>query len=120
MTTTPPEMGMLIYKAIYQTADITDPFKEIKQQCTAHLMARYDEFKKQIVTSEDPLYTALKFSCLGNAIDFGANPDFDITKDSKTMKLAEKFDGKWEEGYYAEKDKGWPVFYGDDGTERYL
>ena len=81
MTTTPPEMGMLIYKAIYQTADIDDPFKEIKQQCTAQLMSRYAEFKEQIVDSKDPLYTALKFSCLGNAIDFGANPDFDITKD---------------------------------------
>jgi uncharacterized protein with ATP-grasp and redox domains len=85
MTTTPPEMGMIIYKAIYQTADIADPFKEIKQQCTTQLMSRYDEFKKQIVTSEDPLYTALKFSCFGNAIDFGANPNFDIAKDLENL-----------------------------------
>ncbi|MGB3479052.1 MAG: ARMT1-like domain-containing protein [bacterium] len=85
MTTTPPEMGMLIYKAIYQTADIDDPFKQIKQQCTAQLMSRYAEFKEQIVDSEDPLYTALKFACLGNAIDFGANPNFDITKDLEDL-----------------------------------
>lgn len=85
MTTTPPEMGMLIYKAIYQSADIDDPFKEIKEQCTAQLMSRYAEFKEQIVTSDDPLYTALKFSCLSNAIDFGANPNFDIAKDLEDL-----------------------------------
>lgn len=85
MSTTPPEIGMMVYKAIYQTADVDDPFKEIKEQCTAQLMSRYAEFKKQITRSKNPLYTALKFACFGNAIDFGANPDFDITQDLEDL-----------------------------------
>ena len=85
MNTTPPEIGMMVYKAIYQTADVDDPFKEIKEQCTAQLMSRYAEFKKQITRSKNPLYTALKLACFGNAIDFGANPDFDITQDLEDL-----------------------------------
>jgi uncharacterized protein with ATP-grasp and redox domains len=85
MNTTPPEIGMLVYKAIYNTAEITDPFKDIKDQCTKQLLSRYDLFKNKIRESSDPLYTALKYSCLGNAIDFGANPSFDIDKDLKDL-----------------------------------
>ena len=85
MSTTPPEIGMLVYKAIYSTADIKDPFKAIKVQCTAQLMSRYVEFKKAIQQTDDPLYTALKYACIGNAIDLGANPDFDIEKDLEPL-----------------------------------
>jgi len=85
MNTTPPEIGMLVYKAIYSTADITDPFKEIKEYCTAQLMSRYSDFKKEIMQTRDPLYTALRYACLGNAIDLGANPDFDIMHDLESL-----------------------------------
>jgi uncharacterized protein with ATP-grasp and redox domains len=76
---------MLVYKAIYDTADITDPFKEIKEQCTAQLMPRYNDFKKEIMQTSDPLYAALRYACLGNAIDLGANPDFDIINDLEAL-----------------------------------
>jgi hypothetical protein len=36
--------------------------------------------------------------------------DFNITPDSETMVLAKTFDGEWEQGYYADKGRGWPVF----------
>ncbi|MGB3341625.1 MAG: ARMT1-like domain-containing protein [bacterium] len=85
MNTTPPEIGMLVYKAIYNTAGITDPFKEIKEQCTVQLMSRYNDFKKQITQADDPLYTALRYACLGNAIDLGANPHFAIMHDLENL-----------------------------------
>jgi len=40
--------------------------------------------------------------------------NFTIRKGSKEMKLAEKFGGVWEEGYYMDEGFGWPVFGGDD------
>ena len=76
---------MLVYKAIYSTADIKDPFKTIKEKCTAQLMLRYDEFKNAIEQAKDPLYTALRYSCIGNAIDLGANPNFNIKNDLESM-----------------------------------
>ena len=78
---TPPEIGMIVYKAIYQAAEIEDPFKEAKHRSTEYLLGIYRELKEQVVSSADPLYTALKLSALGNAIDYGADPDFDIKND---------------------------------------
>jgi hypothetical protein len=43
---------------------------------------------------------------------------FNVTAGSREMKLAEKFGGVWEQGYYAEPGHGWPRFRGDDCTER--
>jgi len=44
--------------------------------------------------------------------------DFTITKDSETMKLAEKHGGEWQKGYYMDEGMGWPVFHGDKGCEQ--
>lgn len=69
---------MMVYKTIYHTADSDDPFRAIKKTSTDLLLARYEELKKMIETARDPLYTALRFATIGNAIDLGANPDCDI------------------------------------------
>jgi uncharacterized protein with ATP-grasp and redox domains len=78
---TPPEIGMIVYKAIYQAAEIDDPFRDAKHRSTQYLLSIYQDLKKQVLSSDDPLYTALKLSALGNAIDYGADPDFDIKAD---------------------------------------
>jgi len=69
---------MMIYKIIYHTADTDDPFREIKRSATDLLLARYEEIKKMIRSADDPLYAALRFAAIGNAIDLGANPDCNI------------------------------------------
>lgn len=69
---------MMIYKIIYHTADTDDPFRTIKKSSTDLLLERYEELKKTIETAHDPLYTALRFAAIANAIDLGANPDCDI------------------------------------------
>jgi len=69
---------MMIYKIIYHTADTDDPFREIKRSATDLLLSRYEEIQKMIRTADDPLYAALRFAAIGNAIDLGANPDCDI------------------------------------------
>ena len=72
---------MMVYKTIYQITSIEDPFKEIKKKCTDDLLSIYPDLKKKINTSRDPLFTALKFAGLSNAIDFGANPDFNLREE---------------------------------------
>jgi uncharacterized protein with ATP-grasp and redox domains len=78
---TPPEIGMIVYKAIYQAAGIDDPFKDAKHRSTEYLLSIYQDLRQRVLSSSDPLYTALKLSALGNAIDYGADPDFDIKSD---------------------------------------
>jgi uncharacterized protein with ATP-grasp and redox domains len=78
---TPPEIGMIVYKAIYQATNIKDPFKDIKNSCTKFLLSQYDSFVKRIDASPDPLYEALRFAAIGNSIDFGANPEFECQRE---------------------------------------
>jgi uncharacterized protein with ATP-grasp and redox domains len=74
---TPPEIGMIVYKAIYQATHVKDPYKSMKDACTAYLLNQYDSFVSHIETSPDPLYAALRFAAIGNSIDLGANPEFE-------------------------------------------
>lgn len=85
LDSTPPEIGMVVYKTIYHISGIHDPFREIKKRYTSHLLSLYPELNERIVSSKDPLYTALKFAGFGNAIDLGADPDFDLDKELKKL-----------------------------------
>ncbi|NOR18165.1 DUF89 family protein [candidate division WOR-3 bacterium] len=85
LNSTPPEIGMMVYKTIYHVTGIEDPFREIKKECTKQILSIYPELKKKITSAKDPLFTALKFAALGNSIDFGATPDFDLKKELKTI-----------------------------------
>ncbi len=76
---------MMVYKTIYHVSGVKDPFREIKKNCTMYLLSIYPELKEKITSSKDPLYTALKFAGFGNAIDFGANPDFDLHKELEDL-----------------------------------
>jgi uncharacterized protein with ATP-grasp and redox domains len=78
---TPPEIGMIVYKAIYQATHIRDPYKTIKDSCTKYIIDQYGSFIQRIDSSPDPLYTALRFAAIGNSIDFGANPDFNCQQE---------------------------------------
>jgi hypothetical protein len=76
---------MMVYKTIYQITNIEDPFRSIKLRHTHELLSIYSTLQRKIKRSKDPLYTALKLAGLSNAIDFGANPNFDLQKELKTM-----------------------------------
>lgn len=81
LQSTPPEIGMIVYKAIYQAAKNEDPFKDAKHRSTQYLLGIYQDLREQVLSSVDPLYSALKLSALGNAVDYGADPDFDMKDD---------------------------------------
>ena len=78
---TPPEIGMIVYKAIYQATHIKDPYKRIKASCTSYLLDHYESYKARVESDPDPLYTALRLSAIGNSIDLGANPEFECARE---------------------------------------
>lgn len=82
---TPPEIGREVYRIISKRTGLKDPYKEIKEKCTRQALSMYPELKKLINSSEDRLMTAIRLSIVGNVIDFGANADFDLKRDLKTI-----------------------------------
>jgi uncharacterized protein with ATP-grasp and redox domains len=71
---------MAIYKTIYRVSKNSDPYKEIKERCTENLLALYTQLEDNIISSKDPLYTALSFAAKANAIDLGADHNFDFNR----------------------------------------
>ncbi len=101
---------MVVYKTIYHISGIHDPFREIKKRYTSHLRSLYPELKKRIVSSKDPLYTALKFAGFGNAIDLGADPDFDLDKELKDL-YGKDFDRCEYDAFRASLKKAHDILY---------
>jgi uncharacterized protein with ATP-grasp and redox domains len=81
----PPEIGMAIYKIIYRVSKNSDPYREIKERYTENLLALYPQLQDKIISSKDSLYTALTFAALANAIDLGADHNFDFDKTISTF-----------------------------------
>jgi uncharacterized protein with ATP-grasp and redox domains len=57
---------------------VNDPFLQIKADSNQTMLNHYERFKLAVETSEDPLKQALLLAGLGNMIDYGADPNFDL------------------------------------------
>jgi len=82
---TPPEIGREVYRIIAEMTGVYDPYKEIKERCTRQALSLYPELKKRVHSSKDRLMSAVRVAIAGNVIDFGANADFDLKSDVKTI-----------------------------------
>ena len=87
---TPPEIGREVYRIISERTGMKDPYRKLKEECTRQALSLYPELKKLINSSEDRLMTAVRVSIAGNIIDFGANFDFDLKKDTGKI-LSQEF-----------------------------
>jgi uncharacterized protein with ATP-grasp and redox domains len=73
MDVTPPQMAKVIYRSISEITGLDDPVAVSKKQATK-LALSVD--KKRIRSIDD----AIKFSVIGNVIDFGAQEQFELNE----------------------------------------
>ncbi len=90
MTSTPPEMGRIIYRIIRQVTGLNDPYYDQKKESNRLMLGLYPFFKEKIYESKDGLRTAVLLSILGNIVDYGAKHQLDI--DSEIKKFVEQSD----------------------------
>lgn len=81
----PPETGRVIHKRIKAILGISDPFRQIKAECTETALKLYPFLKKRVAESDDRLLTAVKISIAGNIIDFATRRKFDLEEDIGQM-----------------------------------
>jgi uncharacterized protein with ATP-grasp and redox domains len=82
---TPPESGRVIYHKINEITGNPDPYKAIKNESTEKALYLYPSLKNKVEKSSDRLLTAIKIAIAGNVIDFGANQDFDLKRDTEEI-----------------------------------
>lgn len=81
LETAPPEMGRAIYSLVGKISGVKDPFKEIKENSNKFALKLYPKLKQEINNSEDKLLTVVKFSIIGNIIDYGAKNSLNVVEE---------------------------------------
>lgn len=67
---TPPELGKHIYQMISESLGGVDPYKDLKHGMNAYMLKHYNELKRFVYFSDDPVYLAAKLSIVGNQFRF--------------------------------------------------
>ncbi len=80
----PPLYSELIYNEFFSVSGVTDPYKKLRKEQNDLILKRQEFFRSLIKNSEDPVFTSLHFSLLGNVIDYGGIELFDF---EETFKL---------------------------------
>ncbi|MEJ2725483.1 MAG: ARMT1-like domain-containing protein, partial [Deltaproteobacteria bacterium] len=81
----PPETARLIYGVVREVTGIADPFSAYKEKSIENALSLYERLKPAVECSRDPLQTAVRMAIVGNVIDPGANPDFDLESEIKNI-----------------------------------
>jgi damage-control phosphatase, subfamily I len=81
----PPETARLIYLAVREITGEADRFRVYKERSIENALSLYGELKSMVDGSQDPLRTAVKIAIVGNVIDLGANPDFDLEGELRNL-----------------------------------
>ncbi len=117
MESPPPETARLIYGAVREVTGVFDPFYAQKSRNIETALSLYDGMKASVKRSEDPLLEAIKIAIAGNAIDLGANPEFDPEKDMKNI-LGLPFSTEHYEAFRNSIDQARTILYlGDNAGE---
>lgn len=84
LTSSPPEMGRIIYGLARRVTRRDDPYLKIKEKSNQLALNIYGKLKKKISRSPDKLLMAVKLAIAGNIIDYGVknslNVDVELAK----------------------------------------
>ncbi len=72
-STPPPIIGRELYKLISEISGNPDPYHDIKRKYNQAALALYDDLRRMVFHSADPVLMAAKLSVAGNIIDFGTS-----------------------------------------------
>jgi uncharacterized protein with ATP-grasp and redox domains len=75
---TPPQMASRIHRQVRQLTNISDPYRQAKDDATQQALALYPKLKELVSHSSEPLETALRIAIAGNIIDLGVAESYDL------------------------------------------
>jgi uncharacterized protein with ATP-grasp and redox domains len=66
----PPELLKHIYKIISKITGNNDPYHDMRLLCNKRLYEKYDDLKRLVYVSSDPVQQAVKLAAAGNILEF--------------------------------------------------
>lgn len=77
---TPVEVGFMIHQTIREVTGALDLYRELKDESNRRALSLYPRLRAKVEASADPLEAAVRIAAIGNVMDFGANPHFDLER----------------------------------------
>lgn len=90
LSSSPPEMGRIIYGLVREITSQNDPYKKIKDKSNKLALKLYDRLKHKVSRSDDRLLTAVELAIAGNIIDYGVKNSLDVNKELNKILNEEK------------------------------
>jgi len=78
LSSSPPEMGRIVYKLVREITGEEDPFKKVKDEYNKVALDIYPNLKEKVAHSKDRLLAAIRLALAGNVIDFGVDNPFNL------------------------------------------
>jgi hypothetical protein len=85
LSSSPPEMGRVIYGIVRMLTRRKDPYKKIKQKSNSLALKIYSRLKNKISVSYDRLLMAVELAIAGNIIDYGVKNSLNVDKELKKI-----------------------------------
>jgi len=85
MSQSPPVIGQQIHRLIRSLVGSDDPYYRVKKQFNSLALKLYPDLRKQIISSNDQLETAVRLAIAGNIIDFGVKSSLSELEVKKTI-----------------------------------
>ena len=76
LSSSPPEMGRIVYRLVREITGEEDPFKKVKDKYNKIALNIYPDLKSKVAHSQDRLLAAIRLAIAGNVIDFGVDNPF--------------------------------------------
>jgi len=81
LSSSPPEMGRIIYRLVKEVTEEEDPFRKVKEKYNRIALNMYPDLKDKVAHSGDKLLAAIRLAVAGNVIDFGVDSSFILKKE---------------------------------------
>ena len=81
LSSSPPEMGRIVYRLVREITGEEDPFKKVKDEYNKVALNIYPNLKEKVAHSKDRLLAAIRLAITGNIIDFGPDSSFNLQKE---------------------------------------
>ncbi|OGX17895.1 MAG: hypothetical protein A3K83_07880 [Omnitrophica WOR_2 bacterium RBG_13_44_8b] len=85
LTSSPPEMGKVIYGIVKKITKKEDPYLGIKEKSNKLALGIYDRLKKKINRSHNRLLMAVELAIAGNIIDYGVKNSLNVDAELKRI-----------------------------------
>ena len=97
-----------------------DPYREKKQEATAHALGLYPHLRQLLAESADPLATAVRLAIAGNIIDLGVADEYDLEASIERVLTLQPAIDDMERLRIAVKNADKVLYLGDNAGETVL